>query len=173
MGSLFESEFEVNDEERSNGTNETKTTDDENVDSIKDQLTRRETRAVFRLRVMVISVLVLAATGVSVTVLMVTRQAEIDEFKVQYEGAAQKVLDSFDGILQGMGSISGLAVSETAHSVDHNVSFPFVTMSNFQEKGGHARSLSQALYVSISMVVKEEQLPAWDEFVLGPESDWM
>jgi hypothetical protein len=72
-----------------------------------------------------------------------------------------------------MGSVSGLAVSETAFSIDHDLSFPFVTMTNFQETAGNARSHSKALYVTISMLVAKEQLPAWDKYVLGDNSSWM
>jgi hypothetical protein len=72
-----------------------------------------------------------------------------------------------------MGSVSGLAVGETAHSIDHDLPFPFMTMTNFQEKAGNARSLSKALYVTISMLVTKKQLPAWDKFVLGDNNTWM
>jgi hypothetical protein len=87
--------------------------------------------------------------------------------------AFQKILDSFNRIFLDMGSISGLAVSQTAHSVDHNIPFPFMTMTNFQEKAGNARALSGALYVSISNIVAENQLAAYDDFVLGPDNAWM
>jgi hypothetical protein len=87
--------------------------------------------------------------------------------------AFQKILDSFNRIFLEMGSISGLAVSQTAHSVDHSIPFPFMTMTNFQEKAGNARALSGALYVSISNIVAENQLAAYDDFVLGPDNAWM
>ena len=82
-------------------------------------------------------------------------------------------MESFNGIFNEMGSVSGLAVSETAHSIDHGLPFPFMTMTNFQEKAGNARSLSKTLYVTISVLVTKEQLPEWDRFVLGKNNSWM
>jgi hypothetical protein len=72
-----------------------------------------------------------------------------------------------------MGSISGLAVSETAHSIDHDLPFPFMTMTNFPEKAGNARGLSKTLYVSMNMLVSKEQLPAWEKYVMGSNNTWM
>jgi hypothetical protein len=82
-------------------------------------------------------------------------------------------LESFNDIFIEIGSVSGLAVGETAHSVDHDLPFPFMTMTNFQEIAANARSLSKALYVAISMLVTKEQLPAWNKFVLGGNNTWM
>ena len=146
---------------------------DEDVDTIKGELTRKETAAVFRLRILVIIALVLAASGVCVTVYMLTRRAELDEFKIQYEAAAEKILTSFNDIFKTMTGISGLAVADTAHSVDHSIEYPAMTMTNFQEKAGNARELSGNLYVSISSVVTKEQLPDWEIFVNGVDNEWM
>ena len=154
-------------------SNGSRQTDEENLDAIKDQLTKKESRAVFQLRVSVMMVLALAAAGVSLTVYLLTRKAELDELKIQYDGSAEKILDSFNRIFQEMGSVSGLAVSDTAHSVDHNLPFPYMTMTNFQEKAGNARSLSKTLFVSISNVVTKDELVQYDEFVLGGNNTWM
>ena len=158
--------------ETSSSNTSTKGTD-EDIDTIKGELTKRETTAVFRLRITVLLVLFLAAAGVCVTVYILTRNAELEEFTIQYEGSAEKILNSFNGIFAEMTSISGLAVSDTAHSVDHKIPFPYMTMTNFQEKAGNARTLSRTLYVSISSVVTKEQLPAWQAFVLGGNNTWM
>jgi hypothetical protein len=72
-----------------------------------------------------------------------------------------------------MGSVSGLGVGETAHSIDHFLPFPFMSMTNFQEKAGNARGNSKTLFVSISVLVTDDQLQAWDDYVLGDNSSWM
>lgn len=64
-------------------------TDDDNIDSIKDQLTKLETQAVFKLRVTVLIVLVVAAFGISLSVFHLTRKGQKDELRIQYNGAAQ------------------------------------------------------------------------------------
>jgi hypothetical protein len=70
-------------------TNSRDTDDDDNIDNIKDQLTKLETTAVFRLRVTVMIVLVAAAVGISVTVFLLTRNAQEEELRIQYNGAAE------------------------------------------------------------------------------------
>ena len=154
------------------GTSASRNTDDE-INSIKDQLTKKETRDVFRLRVLVITVLLLAGTGVSVVVCMITKKAMDDEFRLQYNGASEKVLASFDGILTQMGAISGLGIAYTAQSINYNNQWPFVTLSHFQERAVNARKLSQTLYVSLNPVVTREDRKAWEEYVLGPDNYWM
>jgi hypothetical protein len=146
---------------------------DEDAHGIKDQLSRKETAAVFRLRVVIITALLLAATAVSFIVYIITRSAEVDEFEIQYEGAAEKVVASFTDIVKKMGAISGLGVAASAHGLDAKSEWPFVTLSNFQERAGYARTLSGTLYVSINPIVDtKEKLDKWEEYVLGKNNYW-
>ena len=62
---------------------------EEDMESIKNHLTKRETAAVFRLRVMVVLVLVLAAVAVTLTVYKLTRDAQIAAFEDHFEGSAE------------------------------------------------------------------------------------
>jgi hypothetical protein len=83
----FESEWE-DVEDRSQGTSSSKKSDEQ--DDIKQQLTRGgETRNVFRLKVTAFLVMVLAGVGISVTVFKLTRDSQLYEFKIQYEGSAE------------------------------------------------------------------------------------
>jgi hypothetical protein len=145
-----------------------KATDDDG-DGIKDLLSTK----VFRLRALVIIALLLAATAVSIVIYLVTRNAEMDEFEIQYEGNAEKVIDSFNDIVKEMGAISGIGVAAEAHSQNANTQWPFVTLSNFQERAGNARTLSGTLYVSINPIVDtKEELVKWEEYVLGENNQW-
>jgi hypothetical protein len=102
--------------------------------SEKDQLSRKESRDVFLLRVVVILVMLLAATAVSVIVYVITRNSETTEFETQFGGAAEQVLDAFEAIVgEKMGAISALALAAIAHGVDHIREWPFVTLSSFQK----------------------------------------
>jgi hypothetical protein len=87
----FESEWE-DIEDRSQGTSESKKSDEQ--DDIKHQLTRGgETRNVFRLKVTALLVMVFAGVGISVTVFKLTRDAQLQEFQIQYEGSAEVSID--------------------------------------------------------------------------------
>lgn len=74
-------------------------------------LSRKESRKVFRLRLIVILVLIATAFIISSVVFKITTDRETNELETQYEGAAGKVIDSFEAIMDRMGSVSGLGVS--------------------------------------------------------------
>jgi hypothetical protein len=164
----------VDDESRSGtGTSASSTrVTGEDGDMIKDQLSRKETTAVFRLRVVVSLALLLAAAAVSYVVYFITRKAEMDAFEVQYEGAAEKVVISFTDIVEEIGAISGLGLAASAYSLDTKSEWPFVTLSNFQERARNARRNSGTLYVSINPVVDTEELDKWEEYVLSDNNSW-
>jgi hypothetical protein len=151
-------------------TSSPKTTD-EDADDIKDLLSSQ----VVRLRVLVIIALLLAAAAVSIVIYVITRNAEMDEFEIQFEGNAEKVIDSFNDIVKTMGAISGIGVAISAHSQnDENEKWPFVTLPNFQERAGNARTLSGTLHVSISPIIDTKaELDRWEEYVLGRDNLWM
>lgn len=107
---------------------------EEMTDILQGNLTRKESKAVFWLRLVVLMILVLTAVAVSITVYEITRRGEASEFETQYQGAATKVIESFADIVYEMGAISGLGVANSAHSVDHKSEWPFVTLSNFQQR---------------------------------------
>lgn len=158
-----------NDNTSSSGS---RATEDSN-EAIKEQISKKETQAVFRLRLLVILVLLGAAAAVSIVVYYVTNKAQLSEYRIQYEGVAEKVLQSFGNIIVDMGAISGLAVAASAHSVDNNSEWPFVTISDFQQRAGNARTLAQSLYVSMNPLVTKEKSPKWEEYVLSAENYWM
>jgi hypothetical protein len=142
---------------------------DEDGDGIKDLLSRK----VVQLRVLVLIALLLAAAAVSIVIYLITRNAEMDEFEIQFDGNAEKVIESFTDIVKTMGAISGLGVAITAHSQNTKSKWPFHSLSNFQERAGNARTLSGTLYVSVNPIVDtKEELDMWEEYVLGESNQW-
>ena len=152
----------------------TKSSDDDNLQSIQDKLSKRESIAVLRLRIMVIGVLVCAAIAVSVVVYKITRQAQVEEFEIQYEGNADKVVTSFTDILKQMGTVSGLGIAASAASIDTRSQWPFVTLSNFQERARNAQILSGTLFVSVNPIVSGGQRSLWESYVQSSQNNyWM
>jgi hypothetical protein len=64
---------------------------DESTSTIKANISKQESQDVFRLRMLVVVVLVLTAAAVSWTVYWLTSDGESDAFMAQYEGAADKI----------------------------------------------------------------------------------
>jgi hypothetical protein len=140
----------------------------------KIELANRESTIVFRLRLLVLLVLLLAAVAVSLIVYYITSGAEEEESRTQYEGAAEKVLEAFDNIVEHkLGAVSSLGVAFIAHGVDHTRTWPFVALSSFQQRAATAREASGALYVHINPMVSESDRQEWEKFVVGEDSNWM
>ena len=150
---------------------------EDDMDIIESQLTEKKSRAVNRLRACVVLVLVLASLGVSITVYMLSRKADVEAFEIQYEGNVDKILDAFTTIFtEHVGAISGLANAATAHSADHSTIWPYQTLSNFHGRAGNARKLSRALHISSNHIIQggKQELKDWETYVLSPESNiWM
>ena len=91
------------------------------------------------------------------------------------DGAAKKVLESFMDIVDSkLGAVTSMEVAIIAHGVDHVRTWPFVTLSSFQQRASTARKQSGALYVHINPMVTEDQKDEWEVFVLGKnDSYWM
>jgi len=141
---------------------------------VKEQIAQHESRMVLRLRVLVIVVLMVAACAVSVVVYKITRKSQVDGFETQYLGNSEKILEAFSSIVkQKLGAISSVGVATIAHGVDHSRSWPFVTLSSFQQRSSTARSLSGALFVSITPYVNETTRGEWEKYVVSNDSYWI
>jgi hypothetical protein len=140
----------------------------------ENNLVQRETNAVFRLRLLVFLVMMFAAAAVSVTVYLVTSRAEQDQFETQFDGAASKMLETFQNVLeQKVPAISALAAAMIAHGVDHSRTWPFVTLSSFQQRASTVRKLSDTLLLGICPLVSDQDRSEWEQLINTPDIDWM
>lgn len=137
-------------------------------DEHKLDLAKRETKAVFRLRLLVFLALMLACLAVSTIVYQITMRSEWNEYETQFEGAAEKVLETFLDVARGrLGIIASLAVTLTSSASDQQQEWPFVTMSNFQQRAAAIRDHSGAVYIHINPFVMEGDRKNWEEFLVG------
>lgn len=152
-------------------------TSDEDAQNIKSTLALQETKQVFRLRVLVILVLLAAAASISITIYVIIQNSNMDEYQLQYEASANKLVDSLQHVLMEMAAISGIAVAATADALqfysNSNASWPYVTMSHFQQRVSSARRISGAIYVSINPIVQSNQLSDWERYVQSDANSWM
>jgi hypothetical protein len=148
--------------------------DDATVRTQRENIGQRETKAVFRLRLLVFLVMLLAAAAVSVTVYLITSQSEQDEFEIQFDGAAAKVLESFQNVLeQKVPAISTLAVALIAHGIDHRRDWPLVTLSSFQQRASTVRKLSDTLFFSVCPLVTDDNRSDWEKLVFTGNTSWV
>jgi uncharacterized membrane protein len=140
----------------------------------KMELAKKETLAVFRLRFLMFIVLLMSAMMLIVIIYYITAGGEDEEYKSQYEVASKKVLKAFIDIVDSkLAAVTSLGVAATAHGVDHTRTWPFVTLSSFQQRSATARDQSGSLYVHINPMVNESDRQEWEDFVVGEDASWM
>jgi hypothetical protein len=94
--------------------------DSVNENNHSSQLAEKETKAVFKLRVAVVFVLLACATTVAVAIYHLTQTSENEAYEIQYQAASDKVLKAFEDILVvHAGSLSSLTVAITTQGSYH------------------------------------------------------
>jgi len=151
-------------------------TDDVNEQTDEEQklqLSKKETEVVFRLRLIVFLILFLASIAVSLIVYFITAGATDDEYESDYAAAAEKVIEAFTDVAESkIGALASLGVAMIAHGIDHSRKWPYVTLSNFQQRSSAARGQSGALDIVLSPLVAETQRTEWESFV-QEETGWV
>lgn len=61
----------------------------------------------------------------------------------------------------------------TAHGIDHGKSWPFVTLSSFQERAATIMDSSGVLYVGFNPIVYQADRTKWENYTYNnPEAQW-
>jgi len=106
---IDDSDFSQSDDESS--TNVSSTGKDESSGAKKaETLAGDETKAVLRLRLVIVFLLLPAAIAVTVAIFFVTKNAENQEFEAQFRADALKILDTFEEIVAQVRWIEGVDV---------------------------------------------------------------
>lgn len=151
---------------------------DDDINAIKDALARQETKAVFRLRIMVIFLLLAVASSVAYTVFHIIRSAQLENFEADFYAVSEKIIVSLNHITDSLSSVAGLAVTVSSNArmglaAGEQPNWPFVTMTDFQDRALTARGLSGSLYLSVNPVVNTSTLSQWEDYVLSDANSWM
>ena len=133
--------------------------------NISPEIASNESRNVFRARILVMVILLGVAAGISIGVFVITSQAEEREFDAQWQGNSLQIVNSFEDIIkEKFGAISTLGVSFTSYARSQNLTWPFVTMNDFQQRAAIARQVSVALHTQIMPIINAETRAKWEEY---------
>lgn len=160
---------------------------DGDKDDIKKRISNQETKKVAILRYLVLAVLVSSAAAVCTATYLLSRDAEQDAYTTQYDGSSAKIVASFESLNERIGIVNMIGIAATDYGLMYNGSvsdgnadaeivtnWPFLTVPHFHQTASTVRSLSGALHISISPLVKESQRTEWEEYVTLPQSkSWM
>jgi hypothetical protein len=140
----------------------------------KNEFSKKESVAVNRLRLLVFGVIMVAAVSISAIVYIITKDGEDKEFESQFHGMSEQLVSTFEGIISYRISVlGGLRVSAISHAMDNNNSWPFVTLSNFQQRAATSKRMSKSVYVGIHPIVEENNRAKWEEYVAQEGLGWM
>ncbi|CAJ1933537.1 unnamed protein product [Cylindrotheca closterium] len=128
-------------------------------------LAHYETRAVRCLRLVVLIVLVIAATVVGVLAYDYALEEEIKEFERNFEANAFKLVESFHNAIDyRLGAFNSFANALTSYSIETGNDFPFVTLPDFSIRGADTRILSGAHVFHWLPLVSDADRERWEEY---------
>lgn len=133
----------------------------------KEILAKKETSTVFRLKLIVMLVLLFSAVGVSTGVYFFASRQEESTFETQFTGASNKVLENIGrSIERNLDSFDSVAVTLISFTHNTNKSWPFVTLPNFAVRMSKILPLTNSAYISINPVVAPEHRKEWEQYSL-------
>jgi hypothetical protein len=134
-------------------------------------LARKETKRVNVLRVLVLVLLLVTATLTSVGVYRYTSHEEKQNFEVDYQANAERIIESFHNAVVGrLGAINSMATAITSYALDAKQTFPLVTIPHFEIKGSDLRVQADAAIVHWMPLVTDDTRVAWEEYALAKRS---
>lgn len=134
-------------------------------------IAQEENKNVFRLRLLVISVLVASTIGVAVGVFLYVSGAEQSDFESQFEDDADKVLESIGTTLAlTLGSVDAFLVALVSYARDTNSTWPFVTYPDYGVRMAKLRTLSKAILASQYQLVTAEQRAEWEAYSVANDA---
>jgi hypothetical protein len=187
IGQISEKNKERHDDDSSISTSrnvDTETTDphesgkskkDESNDSYaNNQFFNSETKKVKRLRLLVFAVLFVSATAVSALVYFITRAGEEKEFENEFSGLVKQISHAiYDIANEQAASLILLRVSYLSQLRETNISWPFVTLTSFQQRAIAAESCGNGLRIGVFPFIEQSNRQKWENYVALQGQSWM
>ena len=128
-------------------------------------IAKKESRAVFYLRLCVLIVLLCSTVAVSTAVYLYTTHKENQLRNAQFENGAETVLENVGQTLsQTLAATDGFIVQMVAYARYSNSSWPFVTLPKFGLHAAKLLQLSRAFYFSVYPIVHHDQRQEWERY---------
>lgn len=171
--SLDESDWKESpdEEERSLGTSHTGMKS--SGDQLEEELAKRETVAVSRLRLFVHFAIFVAAIVISFSVYLITSKGEQTTFRSNFQGCADQLLNAFESIVvQKVSATKAFATSITSYAKATNSKFPYVTIDDYQQRAESIISVSGSLFMGWFPIVTDDNVREWGNYSVA-NSGWL
>ena len=131
----------------------------------EEHLAQKETKTLFRLKIIVFSLLFCSMMAVAFTAYYVTARQETVEFEKQYYENAHKVLSTMGSNLERTLQASDAFVASIASMAElTNQTWPFVVVPDFAVRAEKIRSLANAVVANTYAVIQPEERSEWEKF---------
>jgi hypothetical protein len=136
-------------------------------------IAHKETKAVGRLKLVVLAVLIVSAVAVSITVHSYIKKSEEKVFVGEFADDANKVLESIGSTIdKTLRAFDSVEVAFQTIVAATNQTWPFVTIPNFARIMANVLALSDAIHIDLIPVVDPSLRDEWEEYA-STHNDWL
>jgi hypothetical protein len=133
--------------------------------STANDLSKRDTKRLLQLKLIVILIFILSATIISVVVYLYISRNEAKQFEAKFRNDADKVLSAVSTSIQrSLGALNAIAVTFVSYASDQGLEWPFVTLPDFALHASKLLPLTDGLYVLVVPTVTPAQKGKWEAY---------
>jgi hypothetical protein len=126
---------------------------------------KKETRVVFRLRLVVIFILVASAICVALAAFFYTSSSEYSKFEENFQDDAFKVLHTVgSGVENTFSSLDLLATTMVSYARARKYEWPFVTLPDYANRVSKTQTMSVSLALWCVMIVEAKLRTTWEDY---------
>jgi len=138
------------------------------------EIAKSEGDAVFRIRLVVILILILSTASLAFGVYRISRGAEETEFENKYYDDSSKIFEAVSSNLDStLGAIDSFVVNMVSMAKFSNQSWPFVYTPDYGIRSAKLRSAAKAAYIHQYHLVSAEQRLEWEAFTYLHGDQWV
>jgi len=139
----------------------------DNLDTSGTSFASSETKAVFWLKVLLLSILVASTIGVALLVYYYTSQAEKSQFEERFDKEASKMVDAVRGsFFLSLGALDAYVLDLVSYAKYSDSDWPFVTLPDYGVRAAKIRSLSKAFFFAQNHLVTNATRDRWEAYSL-------
>jgi hypothetical protein len=139
----------------------------------KPEIARRESMAVFLIRIIAALVLLLSTLAVALSVLFYLRTSERNTFEQRFKADSTKVLQSVGSTLfQSLEVIDSQASNIVSIANQTNQTWPFVTIADYAVRGSKILTLTRGTFITHYLFVTGDERKKWELYCLEKD-EWM
>jgi hypothetical protein len=144
---------------------------DEEDSPLGNEDSKKETKDVLYLKLLVSFILVVSATTIASCVYVYITRNETAQFESKFKNDADKVLAAVGSSLhRTLGVLDNLGVTFVSYARDQNDSWPFVTLPNFGARAAKLLPLTDSILFSLLPIIHPDQRKEWEEYSVNHDS---